>query len=68
VGPTIGLDDLEKSKFLTLSVLEIQPLARPAAIPTELPRILALEHTFNTISLVLMSKKPIIVSTLVLCT
>jgi hypothetical protein len=30
VGPTAGLDDVEKKKFLTLPRLELRPLARPA--------------------------------------
>jgi hypothetical protein len=31
-----GLDDVEKRKFLTLPGLELRPLGRPLAIPTEL--------------------------------
>jgi hypothetical protein len=30
VGPTAGLDDVEKRKFLTLLGLELRPLGRPA--------------------------------------
>jgi hypothetical protein len=30
VGPRAGMDDLEKSKFLTLSGLELRPLSRSA--------------------------------------
>jgi hypothetical protein len=30
VGPSAGLDDVEKRKFLTLSGLELRPLGRPA--------------------------------------
>jgi hypothetical protein len=30
VGPRAGLDDVEKRKFLTLPVLELRPLGRPA--------------------------------------
>jgi hypothetical protein len=30
VGPRTGLDDVEKTKFLTLSGLELRPLCRPA--------------------------------------
>jgi hypothetical protein len=30
VGPSAGVDYLEKRKFLTLSELELQPLGRPA--------------------------------------
>jgi hypothetical protein len=35
-----GLEDLEKRKFLTLPGLELRPLGRPVAIPTELSRLL----------------------------
>jgi hypothetical protein len=30
VGPRVGLDDVEKRKFLNLSGLELRPLGRPA--------------------------------------
>jgi hypothetical protein len=30
VGPTAGLDNVEKRKFLTLPGLELRPLGRPA--------------------------------------
>jgi hypothetical protein len=30
MGPRAGLDDVEKRKFLTLPVLELRPLGRPA--------------------------------------
>jgi hypothetical protein len=30
VGPRTGLDDMEKRKFLTLTVLELRSLGRPA--------------------------------------
>jgi hypothetical protein len=30
MGPTAGLDDVEKRKFLTLQGLELQPVGRPA--------------------------------------
>jgi hypothetical protein len=30
VGPRVGLDDMEKYKFLTLPGLELRPLGRPA--------------------------------------
>jgi hypothetical protein len=30
VGPRAGLDDVEKSKFLTLPGLKLRPLSRPA--------------------------------------
>jgi hypothetical protein len=30
VDPRVGLDDMEKRKFLTLTGLEIRPLSRPA--------------------------------------
>jgi hypothetical protein len=30
VGPTAGLDDVKKRKFLILLVLELRPLGRPA--------------------------------------
>jgi hypothetical protein len=30
VGPGAGLDDVEKTKFLTLPGLELRPLGRPA--------------------------------------
>jgi hypothetical protein len=29
VGPRVGLDDMEKRKFLTLTGLELRPLGRP---------------------------------------
>jgi hypothetical protein len=32
VDPRVGLDDVEKRKFLTLPELEIRPLSRPACI------------------------------------
>jgi hypothetical protein len=34
-----GLNDLEKRKFLALPGLELRPLGRPVAIPTELSRL-----------------------------
>jgi hypothetical protein len=37
-----GLDDLEKRNFLTLPVLELRSLGRPAAIPTTLSRLTAI--------------------------
>jgi hypothetical protein len=30
VDPTVGLDDVKKRKFLTISGLELRPLGRPA--------------------------------------
>jgi hypothetical protein len=30
MGPTAGLDDVERTKFLTLPGLEFRPLGRPA--------------------------------------
>jgi hypothetical protein len=30
VGPTAGMDDVEKRKFLILPGLELRPLSRPA--------------------------------------
>jgi hypothetical protein len=30
IGPRVGLDDVEKIKFLTLQELELRPLSRPA--------------------------------------
>ena len=30
VGPRVGLDDVEKRKFLTIPGLELRPLGRPA--------------------------------------
>jgi hypothetical protein len=29
MGPRVGLDDVEKTKFLTLPGLELRPLGRP---------------------------------------
>jgi hypothetical protein len=29
MGPTVGLDDVDKRKFLTLPGLELRPLGRP---------------------------------------
>jgi hypothetical protein len=34
VGPTTGLDDVEKRKFLTVPGLELRPLGRPARSPS----------------------------------
>jgi hypothetical protein len=39
VGPRGSLDDIEKSKLLTLPGLELRPHDRPVAIPTTLPRL-----------------------------
>jgi hypothetical protein len=35
VGPRVGLDDVEKRKFLILPVLESDPLGRPASRYTD---------------------------------
>jgi hypothetical protein len=40
VDPRGSLDDLEKKKFFTLPGLDLRPLGRPVAIPTELSRLL----------------------------
>jgi hypothetical protein len=41
VDPRTGLDAVERRKFLTLPRLELRPLSRPVAKPTELSRLLA---------------------------
>jgi hypothetical protein len=39
VHPRVGLDDVEKKKFLTLQGVELRPLGYPAAILTALSRL-----------------------------
>jgi hypothetical protein len=43
VNLRIGLDDMEKLKFLTLLGLELRPLGSPVAIPTTLPRLIKVQ-------------------------
>jgi hypothetical protein len=62
VNPRAGLDDVEKSKFLTLPGLELRPLGRPARSQSlyrlRYPGSLTTIHVLavNGIKLVFLSK------------
>lgn len=48
MGPSAGLDDMEKTKVLTVPGLEFQSPGVPVAIPTELSRR---HHTLGIVKL-----------------